>query len=774
MAWGTGRTAGLQGDCQPGIQRPLRTAERTKRIFHRPLPATGTVRVWRGRASYSASMLLQLFFSCSILQLSGQGSGTDWLVGTHRTSSLVFVDPTAHRITLENGLVARRFLTVPNAATVGLDNAMSGQAELRSVRPEARVTIDGREYDVGGLLGQPIHNYLLPQWLESMSADPAAFRFVGQRSNAIRPRMEWKRRSAWLSAPADWPPKGQELILSFHAPADGPKGVSVDVHYEIYDGLPLISKWIEVANDGPTTITLERFCSEILATVEPASMVGGTSADFAGFQRSIHVESEYSMGGGMDAGIDAPGTRWTLDPLYATQVNYQRQTPCLLEVSPRSGPEAKIAPGARFASYRVFELFHDSSDRERRGLALRRMYRTIAPWATENPLIFHVRSADPAAVRMAIDQAAEVGFELVLMTFGSGFEIEREDSAYLAQMKELGDYAHERGIALGGYSLLASRSIDAANDVINPVTGKPGGFAAFGNSPCLGSEWGQDYFRKLYAFFERTGLDVLEHDGSYPGDQCASSAHPGHATLADSQYSQWRTITNFYAWCRGRGIYLNVPDWYYLSGSNKCGMGYRETNWSLPREQQEIVERQNIYDGTWTKTPSMGWMFVPLTEYQGGGAAATIEPLSEHLDHYRVRLENLLGAGVQACYRGPRLYDSEATRQLVREQVAWFKEHRAILESDIVHGRRPDGCDIDWILHVNPTLKERGMLVAYNPLPLAQQRMLRVDLRYTGISVAASAVFADGSERSIAVDANGRAVIELQVPARGMSWVVLR
>ena len=41
-------------------------------------------------------------------------------------------------------------------------------------------------------------------------------------------------------------------------------------------------------------------------------------------------------------------------------------------------------------------------------------------------------------------------------------------------------------------------------------------------------------------------------------------------------------ISDFYKWCRASGVYLNVPDYYYLAGSNKCGMGYRETNWSLP------------------------------------------------------------------------------------------------------------------------------------------------------------------------------------------------
>lgn len=69
----------------------------------------------------------------------------------------------------------------------------------------------------------------------------------------------------------------------------------------------------------------------------------------------------------------------------------------------------------------------------------------------------------------------------------------------------------------------------------------------------------------------------------------------------------------------------------------------------------------------------MGFMFVPLTQYHGGGEAATIEPLNEHLDHYETRLRNLFGAGVQACYRGPRLYDTEATKELVNQWVAFYK-----------------------------------------------------------------------------------------------------
>ncbi len=104
-----------------------------------------------------------------------------------------------------------------------------------------------------------------------------------------------------------------------------------------------------------------------------------------------------------------------------------------------------IAPGGSFESFRTFELLHDSTERERRGLALRRMYRTLAPWSPENPILMHVRSAEPAAVRLAVDQAADVGFEMVILTFGSGFDFENEAPEYLAGIRELVDYAQLEG-----------------------------------------------------------------------------------------------------------------------------------------------------------------------------------------------------------------------------------------------------------------------------------------------------------------------------------------
>jgi hypothetical protein len=210
-----------------------------------------------------------------------------------------------------------------------------------------------------------------------------------------------------------------------------------------------------------------------------------------------------------------------------------------------------------------------------------------------------------------------------------------------------------------------------------------------------------------------------------------------------------------------------VPDWYFLQGSNKSAMGYRESNWSLPRALQVIHARQNMFDGTREKTPSMGWMFVPLVQYQGGGDAATIEPLKDHLHVYEQHLMNCLGFGVQACYRGPRLYDAPETKSMVIRCVSWFKANREILESDIIHLRRADGRDWDGILHVNPHLKTPALAMLYNPLEEQVTRTISIPLHYAGLHERAHCQVGSGSAQVVRLDASGVAQITVQIPAEG-------
>ena len=119
----------------------------------------------------------------------------------------------------------------------------------------------------------------------------------------------------------------------------------------------------------------------MLAVVEPEVSVGDVDI----WDRpNLHVDSDYTFSG-MSPKSASRTVYWVADPTFTTQVNYEFNTPCVLECRPPLGPDADIAPGGRFETFRTFELVPDSTDRERKGLAVRRMYRTIAPWVTENP-----------------------------------------------------------------------------------------------------------------------------------------------------------------------------------------------------------------------------------------------------------------------------------------------------------------------------------------------------------------------------------------------------
>jgi len=529
--------------------------------------------------------------SLPVLKTQEAGPSTDWLIDNSSYKAGVYRTQHPSEIVLDNGLLRRTFRIAPNGATVGLDNLVTGQSILRGVKPEAVVTINGKRRSVGGLLGQPDYAYLLPEWLDKLKTNPNAFQLVGFEVSKPKERLKWKR--VRHHAPdAVWPPHGVYLRMDYVMPGrrEQSKRIKVSVHYELYDGIPCMSKWITVHNPTDKKITVNHFISETLAVVERTNWVETRPGVALPRPQMLHVETDFAFGGFNHPNANRHIVHWRTDPQFRTQVNYSRKQPCLLVVEPTFGPSQDIAPGKTFESCHAFELADDSSDRDRRGLSLKRMYRTVAPWVTENPLMMHMRTARPDAVRKAIDQCADVGFEMMILSFGSGFHLENENPKYLAQWKELADYAHKKGVDIGGYSLLSSRRVAQSETIICPKGMK----MIHGRCPALTSQWGQDYFRKLHSFFEKTGFLALEHDGSYPGDVDVTARPPLQKGEQDSRWVQWRIISDYYKWCRERGIYLNVPDFYYLSGSSKCGMGYREVNWSLPRAQQVLHTRQNI------------------------------------------------------------------------------------------------------------------------------------------------------------------------------------
>jgi len=435
----------------------------------------------------------------------------DWLIETPETKAQVFKNE--KEVILANGLVSRTIRIVPNAATVGLKNLVTEEEYIRSVKPEALVSIDGTSYPVGGLSGQKEHGYLKMEWLDHMTSMENSFEFKELEVRELGPGLRWEKKR-WIPS-TQWERSGKEVIFTYTHPDSVLEGIRVDVHYEIFDHLPLLGKWIEVRNSGSRSIRIDHFTGEIIAHPEKNNYVDEPSRwDLP----NLYLENDYAFGG--FTYVESPNAiHW--------------------------GPDYKLDPGQSFESFHTYVLALDGTDRERNGLTIRKMYRTLAPWITENPIFLHLVTTNTNKVKEAIDQCAGTGYEMVILSFGSGLNMEDLSEKNIKKFRELVDYAHARDIELGGYSLFSSRKIAPETDVIDKETGEPGG-AKFNSAPCAGSQWGLDYYQKLEDFFEKTGFDVLEHDGPYPGDFCASTTHPGHEGYGDSQWKQWRQVTAFY------------------------------------------------------------------------------------------------------------------------------------------------------------------------------------------------------------------------------------
>ena len=727
-------------------------------------------------------MRLSVFFLCFLLGFQFADAQTlkwdnrfdqsvpeDWLVKPITTKANVFQNEKEGDLVLYNGLVRRSFKVSPNFACYDFQNMATGQQLLRAIRPEAKLTIDGKEYNVGGVVGQQEKAYLQQEWMKGFKAGAGDFIFAGYTVTDIQPYINWKR-TTWASVNKQ--ATGKSLAVSFRSAVPSLKDLSVVVHYELYDGIPLVVKWVELINKSSNNIVVNRIVNESLGLVEEESAVVGSPEQMKK-QHGIYVETNYAFNNAMRYDISDQTTHWVTDSSYTSQVNYNYQTPCVLEVYPEKVTAVSLAPGETIKSPRTHELLMDSYDRERRGMMIQRMYATVAPWTTQNPIFMHLVSRNDEQVITAVDQCAATGYEALILSFGSHCNMEDTSAANIARWKKLTDYAHSKDILVGSYSLFSSRRINDETDVIDPQTGKPGG-AFFGNAPCMGSKWGLTYISNLKYFITKTGFDLFENDGPYPGDVCASTVHPGHKGLDDSQWRQMELQKELYRWCNEHGVYVNAPDWYFLDGTHKIGIGYREVNFSLSRDQQKILNRQNIHDGTFEKLPSMSWGFVPLTRYQGGGPEAVLEPLKDHLKDYEMLMVQYYGAGVQACYRGPRLYDTTTTKALVSNTVSWYKKYRNILNAPIVHLRRADGRDWDGFMHVSPTLKERVFVLLFNPTSETITRNINLPLYYSGLKGKISVRQKDEAETVSVVSSNQTINLTASIPAGGYTWYVIR
>lgn len=318
-------------------------------------------------------IIILIFISSNIL-----AQNSDWLINiTEAKAKIIAKD---NQIVLANGLLQRTFVNSPNLACVDFKNLSNNQQLLRAIKPEARIKIDGKNYNIGGLKGQKENAYIQTEWLNNLKVGDSDFVYKKYEISEIPERINWKSNT--------WPkeiskPSGKMLTLIFEPQVSSLKGLEVSVFYELYDNIPLVVKSLRIKNSSNKSFRIDRVVNEILGLVEEESAVVGSPEEMKK-QHGIYIETNYAFNNAMRYDISDQTTHWKIDSTYTSQVNYNYQTPCLLEIYPEKAPGIDLVSGEIFNSVRTHELLMDSYDRQRRGLMIKRMYKTVAPWTVQD------------------------------------------------------------------------------------------------------------------------------------------------------------------------------------------------------------------------------------------------------------------------------------------------------------------------------------------------------------------------------------------------------
>jgi hypothetical protein len=213
-----------------------------------------------------------LFFFVTVV------SARDWLVDKITDATTLTKTPSG-TLLLSNTLISREFLIDPDFATIDFrDLHTTNSSLLRCVKPEAIITLDSISYNIGGVIPNTQCAYFnRTEFSRNKALDTQAFHYSTYEVGTPTAPFSYTPKRF---APADiqWPPKGVHLTVYFKPPSNASvahRNVTVIVHYEMYDGIPLIAKWLDVIDtSGRGDIDLSFNSVEILAVNQPWYVYG--------------------------------------------------------------------------------------------------------------------------------------------------------------------------------------------------------------------------------------------------------------------------------------------------------------------------------------------------------------------------------------------------------------------------------------------------------------------------------------------------------------------
>lgn len=664
------------------------------------------------------------------IELEGNSSESnlgDWLNGEVNIPSTI--EKQDNTVTISNGIVERTFDVTKNFMTTGYNNLYTGLDLLEKGSLGADMEIVLNDHYTDGDDGEVRYQ---------IGGEESDFAYLGYTTEENTEEIfHWEydpRMSDPTMKDMPWPAKGKALIVNYGAKdtvEERYRGVKLQVRYEIYDGIPVISKYVKVINEGGEKIVVQHLRSEILPVQIPK-------------RDALYMETSYNGG---NPNHDRNNGRlqslqWTDKGSFGQLISQYSYEPDFGQKTEEFGPAYTLQPGETFTGFRTYELFQSSSYYEWQQLAVKKMYRVLFPQTTDNPTIYHLISADEKKIKEGIDQAKASGFNMVLLSFGSGVNVEDVSAGNIEKYKRICDYAHEKDILIGSYTMVVSRGDQGAHESYN---------GCWGNMRCMTSAAAETSLQNALKFYQETGMDCIEIDGTYPSWVCDNKKpeHIGHDGEQDSVAKQWETaVRDFYKDLREMNVYINSPDWHYMNGASMGVMGYEEAAFAIPRAHQLIYGREIAYYGTFGKMPSMGWTLVPFSAYTGGDDSV-FWPYDERINDYDYIIALNMMFGVGGSYRGANgLYQGTPSENVMKTWGEFYNKYNDILNGDVIHIKPPvydipEGSgsrtsdktiDIDGFIHASVDTKQKGLGAFFNQTGEKVTQKVKVPLYYTGLT----------------------------------------
>lgn len=592
------------------------------------------------------------------------------------------LEETEKGFVFSNGLV-RREIEKAGCQTVSFENLQNGVQLIAAPYADFEISVNGK------------------------TQSASVYTFAGAEEVPCVERVAFHKTET-MTAGGVYPPPGKAVLL--HYSTEGLP--SVTVRYEIYDGMPVMMKRLTVHNGGKEAVTIDNIAVDVLKITDNRD--------------TLFVDSDY------DSTTDFLG----LD-LQKYAKHYARYRYDTLEVAPLQRMNVKLMPGESLDSIVSYELLFGTAYYEQRLIEVKEMYRRIAPWCTDNVSFFHLISNSPRTIRKAVDQCKEIGIEMIIQSFGSGVNMESNNERYLERIKKAYDYGHSKGLRMGAYTLAYVKNY-------RPVKGDEAlNHDGSHICRCLATDWSKQYMQDVLRFIDRTGADAVEIDGPYGMLMCAGGKTHNHDDFTDSQYKQWKAaVVDWYREIKKRGVYINAPDWHFLNGTNRSGVGYEEIAYSERRSEQLVTSRIYYYKGTFSKNPSQGWGFLPLNVYHGGGKDAQFFPTAQNAFEFDWAMAQIVASGVWPTIRGKKAYDSEKGKEIFTKWTTLYKKYRRVLNGITVHFMPPriDTANpsrttcMDAIMNQLPTGDVRGFVMFFNQTDAARTEDITLPVYYTGLS----------------------------------------